>query len=64
MMESFVNKAVGSEILFYGTRASHSFWTPFNPERQKQPPVVFYIKKLFLKILQYSQENTYVEVFF
>ena len=31
---------------------------PFNV--QKQPPEVFYNKKLFLKISQYSQENTRV----
>ena len=30
--------------------------------KQKQPQVVFYKKKLFLKISQYSQENTYVGV--
>ena len=29
---------------------------------QKQPQEVFY-KKLVLKILQYSQENTYVRIF-
>ena len=29
---------------------------------QKQPPEVFYKKKLFLKISLYSQENTCVEV--
>ena len=28
---------------------------------QKQPLEVFCKKKLFLKILQYSQENTYVK---
>ena len=31
---------------------------------QKQPPEVFYKKKLSLKIPQYSQENTCVTVFF
>ena len=31
---------------------------------QKQPLEVFYKKKLFLKTLQYSQENTCVGVFF
>ena len=27
-------------------------------DSQKQPPEVFYIKKVYLKIWQYSQENT------
>ena len=31
---------------------------------QKQPPQVLYIKKLFLKILQNSQENTFTRVSF
>ena len=31
---------------------------------KKQPPEVFYKKKQFLKISQYSQENTYGRVSF
>ena len=33
-------------------------------ENQKQPPEVFYKKRLFLKFLQYSQENPFVGVSF
>ena len=32
--------------------------------KQKQTPVLFYKKKLFSKIWQYSQENTCIGVFF
>ena len=35
-----------------------------NSYQQKQSTEVFYKKKLFLKVLQYSQENTYVAVSF
>ena len=64
MMESFASKAVGSEILFYGTRASHSFWTPFNPERQKQPPVVFYIKSCSWKFCCIHRKTPMLKSFF
>ena len=36
----------------------------FTMNNKKQPPEVFYKKKQFLKISQYSQENTYGRVSF
>ena len=38
--------------------------TPDEFLAQKQPPEVFFLKKMFLKILQYSQENTCIGVSF
>ena len=43
-------------IYFHGTL--------FLQNMQKQPPEVFYIKKVFLEILENSQKKTYARVFF
>ena len=35
-----------------------TLWGNYVTSRQKQPPEVFYVKKVFLEISQNSQENT------
>ena len=42
----------------------HLFYQKQNLGIQKQPPEVFHEKKVFLKILQNSQENTFARVSF
>ena len=42
----------------------HSQLNDWTIEQQKQPPEVFCLKKMFLKISQFSQENTCIGVSF